>query len=395
MACDPDSRRDPRHGPPPDLQRRRLCTAALASAGVPACASSPRLAAEPLAAAERAVQAALADGRPLGAVLWIEREGEVFHRAWGRRSIEPAIEPALPDTVYDIASLTKPVTAVLAMRLVEAGALSLDDPLRRWWPALAAGPDVTLRHLLTHTSGLPASLPLDQPWQGGDAALELALAQPASHAPGSFFRYSDVGFILLGALIERAGASPLDRLATEQVLRPLRMTETRYRPLESLPLERIAPTEIDDGRPLRGVVHDPTARRMGGVAGHAGLFGTAADLARFARMVLGGGALDGARVLSAASIERMTSVQTLPGLPARRGLGWDIDSPYSRPRGKIWPAGRSFGHTGFTGCAMWIDPGSRSFYVVLSNRVHPRGGPSIVPLYEAIGTQAARAAGLQ
>ncbi len=379
---------------PPDARRRRLCQAALAATCVPAPAVQARLVAAPLVDAERAVRAALATGRPPGAVLWIERDGDVFHRAWGQRAVEPAAEAAELDTVYDIASLTKPVTAALVMRLAEERALSLDDPLRRWWPSIVAGEPVTVRHLLTHTAGLPASLPLDAPWQGSDRALDLALAQAPTHAPGSFFRYSDVGFILLGALVERVGGQPLDALAQAWVLQPLRMGDTRYRPLQSLPAARIAPTEFDGGRPLRGEVHDPTARRMGGVAGHAGLFGTAADMARFARMVLGGGELDGARVLASASVDQMTRVNTPSALAARRGLGWDIDSPYSRPRGKVWPAGRSFGHTGFTGCAMWIDPGSRSFYVLLSNRVHPRGGPSIVPLYEQIGTQAALAAGV-
>ncbi len=377
-----------------DAHRRRLCQAAVAATCLPACATPARLAAAPLVEAERAVLSAIATGRPPGAVLWIEREGDVFHRAWGHRALEPAAEAAEPDTVYDIASLTKPVTATLVMRLAEGGALSLDDPLRRWWPSMAAGDGVTVRHLLTHTSGLPASLPLDKPWQGSGTALDLALVQAPTHAPGGFFRYSDVGFILLGALVERVGGAPLDALASAWVLQPLRMADTRYRPLQHLPPARIAPTEFDGARLLRGEVHDPSARRMGGVAGHAGLFGTAADLARFARMVLGRGELDGARVLSAASIDQMTRVNTPAALTARRGLGWDIDSPYSRPRGKAWPAGRSFGHTGFTGCAMWIDPGSRSFYVVLSNRVHPRVGPSIVPLYEQVGTQAALAAGL-
>jgi CubicO group peptidase (beta-lactamase class C family) len=192
---------------------------------------------------------------------------------------------------------------------------------------------------------------------------------------------------------------PLAELAQQRLLRPLGMVDSGYLPLAGMAGmagmagSRIAPTQFEAGHLLRGEVHDPTARRMGGVAGHAGLFSTAADLARFVRMLLGGGALDGARVLAGDSVRAMTASQSPPEVTARRGFGWDIDSPYSRPRGTRYPPG-SFGHTGFTGCAMWIDPGSRSFYVLLSNRVHPRGNDSIVPLYGQVGTLAAKAAGL-
>jgi CubicO group peptidase (beta-lactamase class C family) len=269
------------------------------------------------------------------------------------------------------------------------------------------GPAITVGQLLTHTSGLPAGLPLQPAWTGLEPALLLAGTRVPTHPPGTFFRYSDVNFILLGQIAQRVSGQALDVLAHTLLFQPLGMRDSGYRPLTDpqawarVPLDRIAPTEWDGEigaapsaqRPgkamLRGQVHDPTARRMGGVAGHAGLFSTAADLARFARMLLQGGELDGVRVLSPQAVAQMTAVATPPVLPEQRSLGWDIDSPFSRARGQRYPLG-SFGHTGFTGCALWIDPFSRTFHVLLSNRVHPRTRESIVALYEQVGTLAAQ-----
>lgn len=390
-----------------DRQRRALCLLAASAASsramsAPAPAPNPDSAAAPafdpapLAELDRTLQAAVAAARPPGAVLWVEREREdgrrsVWHRAWGRLALQPAAEPLDPTAVYDAASLTKAVvTAPLVMRLVEQGRLAPDAPVQGLLGGgYRGGAGLTLRHLLTHSSGLPASLPLDHDWTGTAAAYRLARRQQPTHAPGTHFRYSDVNFILLGEIIERVAGEPLDRLAAAWIFEPLGMHDTLFRPLRRHAAARIAPTELVDGRPLRGEVHDPTARRMGGVAGHAGMFSTAADLARYARCLLGGGALDGVRLLQPSSVAAMTTVASPPALAARRGLGWDIDSPYSRPRGKTWPK-TSFGHTGFTGCVLWVDPGSRSFYVLLSNRVHPVTGDSIVPLYEAVGTLAGR-----
>jgi CubicO group peptidase (beta-lactamase class C family) len=248
---------------------------------------------------------------------------------------------------------------------------------------------------------------LQPAWNGPEAALALAATRTPTHPPGTFFRYSDVNFILLGQIAQRLTGQTLDALAHEWIFRPLGMRDSGFRPLADpqawarVLLERIAPTEWDGeigaasppppGTPmLRGQVHDPTARRMGGVAGHAGLFSTAADLARFARMVLQGGELEGVRVLSAQAVARMTAVATPAQVPELRSLGWDIDSPFSRARGRIYPRG-SFGHTGFTGCSLWIDPFSRTFHVLLSNRVHPRTRDSIVAVYEQVATLAAQA----
>jgi CubicO group peptidase (beta-lactamase class C family) len=349
-----------------------------------------------LARLHQGLDAAIAARRLPGATLWVERLGRRPHQAvFGLRAWEPEPEPLAMDAVFDVASLTKPVvTGLLAAQLLEQGRLRLDDPVRLHLERFGEGRDhaqaVQVRHLLTHSSGLPAILPLDPPWQGDEAALALALAATPTDPPGRVFRYSDVNYILLGRLIESVAGQALDRLAAARIFEPLGMHDSGFKPRHAA--SRLVPTTFEAGRMLRGVVHDPAARRMGGVAGHAGLFSTAADLARLARAMLGGGRLDGQRVLSEAAIAAMTRNAAPAGLPAR-GLGWDIDSPYSRPRGTVYPAGRSFGHTGFTGCALWLDPASESFYVFLSNRVHPRGSDSIVSLYEEVGTWAARAAG--
>jgi uncharacterized protein YbbC (DUF1343 family) len=203
------------------------------------------------------------------------------------------------------------------------------------------------------------------------------------------FRYSDVNFILLGEVVQRVSGRNLAEFAAAEIFRPLKMQTTSYSP-KSAQLPRIAPTQQAAEGMLRGKVHDPTARRMGGVAGHAGVFTTASDLARFARMLLNEGELEGVRLFKPETVKLMTSVQSAEQVLSRRGLGWDIDSPYSRPRGALFPLG-SFGHTGWTGAALWIDPFSRTFWILLSNRVHPDGKGNTLPLYFTLGTLAAEA----
>ncbi|MGW8258384.1 MAG: serine hydrolase, partial [Thermoguttaceae bacterium] len=208
--------------------------------------------------------------------------------------------------------------------------------------------------------------------------------------PGTAFKYSDINFILLGEITRRVAKMPLNVFVEREIFCPLKMNDTCYLPPQEK-LARIAPTEAIGGQaPLRGVVHDPTARKMGGVAGHAGLFTTAADLARYARMMLNLGKLDGVRIFKPETVKLMTSVQSPPEVQARRGLGWDIDSPYNGPRGKIFPRG-SYGHTGFTGGSLWIDPFSKTFVIFLSNRVHPDGKGNVLALRRKLGTLAAEA----
>jgi len=365
-----------------------------------ACAHKPSLAPAPLAEADRAMQA-MVDARQMpGGQLWIERAGARHHRAYGQRATEPVAEPLDEATVFDAASLTKAVvTATLVQILREQGRLDVEAPLQHYLPD-CGGTDkaaITLRHLLTHSSALPASLPGNGAgnWSGIADALRIACALPLDGTPGGQFRYSDINFILLGAFVAQQSGHPLEVFARQALFEPLGMASSGYLPLQRFPAARIAPTQkMPDGSVLRGEVHDPTARKMGGVAGHAGLFTTSADLARYARMLLKGGVTeDGRRLLSADSVALLTTPQSPAGLPVR-SLGWDIDTAYSRPRGKVYPKGSGFGHTGFTGCAMWLDPASQSFFILLANRVHPGGPTNTLPLYEQLGSLAAQAAGL-
>lgn len=382
-----------------------IAASALALSALLAGCAAPGLAPAPLHEADAAVERFIAQGQLPGATLWIERVGHgSHHRAFGRRAVDPALEPLDEATVFDAASLTKPVvTATLVQLLRERGELDVEAPLQHYLPD-CGGVDkagITLRQLLTHSSGLPAGLPRNGAgdWAGAEAAERLACDLPLAAPPGTQFRYSDLNFLLLGRIVERVSGMTLDRLADQALFQPLGMADSGFLPLRRLSAARIAPTEHLGGPPgedrvLRGEVHDPTARKMGGVAGHAGLFTTTADLARFARMLLSGGvAEDGRRLLSAESVALLTTPQSPAALPEQRGMGWDIASPYARPRGSLYPA-TSFGHTGFTGCAVWLDPASRSFFVLLSNRVHPALGTNVLPLYGELGTLAARAAGV-
>ena len=230
-------------------------------------------------------------------------------------------------------------------------------------------------------------------WRGWAAAIQTICGERLQNPPGEVFRYSDLNFILLGEIVQRVARQPLSEFVSAQIYTPLKMKDTGYLPPDAK-LSRVAPTEIVDGRLLRGIVHDPTARRMGGVAGNAGVFTTAADLAQFARMLLNGGELDGARLFKPETIRLMTTVQTPASMEARRGLGWDIDSEYSAPRGDLFSAD-SYGHTGWTGASLWIDPVSRTFVIFLSNRNHPDGQGDVAELRRRLGTLAAEAAGVQ
>jgi CubicO group peptidase (beta-lactamase class C family) len=345
---------------------------------------------------DHAIDRVIGERRMPGAVFHLERAGMAYQKAFGKYSYEDGAAAVTPATVFDAASLTKIVaTAPSVMLLAEDGRIALDAPLVRYLPECAGqGRDpITVRHLLTHTSGLPAGLPATPAWQGLARALELACSRTPTDAPGTAFRYSDVNYILLGELVRRVSGQPLDRFAKERIFTPLAMRDSGFVPLRSFQAARIAPTQRLAGEGLRllqGEVHDPTARRMDGVAGSAGLFTTAHDLARFARMLLAGGELDGVRVLSRDSVRLMTTAQTGPAIVAQRGMGMDIDSPFARPRGKLFPVG-SYGHTGFTGCILWIDPASGTFYVLLSNRVYPDDQKNILDLYTLLGTLSAEA----
>jgi len=338
------------------------------------------------------IEQAIAEDQIPGAVLLVGRPGGILHfKAYGRRALEPEPEAMTPDTIFDAASLTKVVaTTPAVMRLFEQGKLRLNDRVTQYLPEFQGGSsDITLRHLLTHFSGLRPDLDLRPPWSGHDTGIRLALIDEPVAPPGVRFLYSDINFILLGAIVERLSGRGLDEFVSEQVWRPLGMKDTLFRPPAEL-AGRIAPTEIVEGRLLRGVVHDPTCRYMGGVAGHAGMFTTAADLARFAEMMLGQGEREGVRVFSPAVVEKFTTPQSPPDQPILRGLGWDMDSPYSGNRGELFPLG-SYGHTGFTGTSLWIDPVSRTYVILLANSVHPYLRPAITSLRGRVATAVAAA----
>jgi uncharacterized protein YbbC (DUF1343 family) len=344
------------------------------------------------AALDAATEQAIHDGLIPGAVIIIGHDGKIVHRkAYGARALIPAREPATLDTIYDIASLTKVVaTTPAVMKLYEQGKIKIDDPVTAYLPEFQGGKSaITIRNLMTHYSGLRPDLDIDPAWTGYDTGIRKALIDRPAGPPGMTFVYSDINFELLGEIIRRVSGKPLDQFAREQIFEPLGMRETNFKPAASL-TARIAPTEIDaaTGKPWRGVVHDPTARYMGGVAGHAGVFSTADDLARYAQMMLD------RRFFAPATVELFTSPASPPDQPILRGLGWDIDSPYSSNRGDIFPRGASYGHTGFTGPALWIDPASKSFVVIMTNRVHPKGGHSINEWRRNIATITARGLGL-
>jgi uncharacterized protein YbbC (DUF1343 family)/CubicO group peptidase (beta-lactamase class C family) len=364
-----------------------------------ACKTSPpaRPAAAPfyapkLAEMDAAIDRAIADQKCPGGVLWLEHRGVTYLKAYGHRALVPVEEPMTEDTIFDLASLTKVVACTPAMMLlIERGQVKLDEPVKTYIPEFDVQDreSITVRQLMTHTSGMRGDIETKTDWHGQQAAIEKACVEKLQGAPGSAFRYSDINFFLLGEIVQRVSHTPLEEFVAREVYRPLKMADTGYLPPQEK-LARIAPTEVVNGVPYRGVVHDPTARHMGGVAGHAGLFSTAADLARYARMLLNHGSLDGVRIFKPETVELMTSVQSPDSLSARRGLGWDIDSGYSGPRGKLFPIG-SYGHTGWTGTSIWIDPFSQTFVIFLSNRNHPSESGNVGALRAKLGTLAAEA----
>ncbi|MGZ8899125.1 MAG: serine hydrolase, partial [Limisphaerales bacterium] len=356
-----------------------------------AAASPGRFHTEKLAEIDDAIGQNISSNKLPGGVLWLEREGVTYRKAYGNRAVFPKREAMTEDTIFDAASLTKVIaTAPSIMILVERGQIELEEPVATYLPALTNNKTaITMRHLLTHTSGLRPGIPRDPDWTGYDKAIALACAETPTHSPGSSFRYSDINFILLGHIVAQVSRKSLDEFAAENIFNPLKMADTGFRPTKNQ-FGRIAPTVRSGNEVLRGTVHDPTARRMGGIAGHAGLFTTASDLARFARCMLNEGELDGTRILRPETARLMRSVQTPQEMQVRRGLGWDIDSPYAGPRGDHLPVG-SFGHTGWTGTSLWMDPFSRTFVIFLSNRNHPDESGSVLQLRNRIGTLAAEA----
>ncbi len=327
-----------------------------------------------LSGVDAAASDAVASGDIPGVVVLVGRGDEILlHRAYGSRRVVPDRAPMTTDTIFDIASLTKPVGTTLAvLSLVERRKIDLDAPLGRYLKEFrgAAFKEVTIHRILSHSAGL-AAYPGNGVVTAGFPGAAAAIARlPLDYPPGTTFQYSDTGFILLGEVVRRVSGERLDHYLTRVFFRPLGLRDTGFNPRAAL-RPRIAPTEWANSHMLQGVVHDPRARLLGGVAGHAGIFSTAADLARICRMLLHEGTLGGHRFLKPETVRLMWELT--PDGNGTRALGWDVSSAYSRTMAPFFPIG-SVGHTGFTGTAIWIDPPTRTYMIVLTNRVHPNGG---------------------
>jgi serine-type D-Ala-D-Ala carboxypeptidase len=326
------------------------------------------------------IETSIANGHYPGAVILIGHRGKIIYRGvFGNKRLLPNAAPMRFDTIFDIASLTKVmVTTTAIMQLVEQGKIDIDKPVAAYWPQFAAQNknSVTIRELLTHTSGLPAGI-INQPILSNKSDSLKRIAQlRLVNPPGTKFLYSDVGFIVLAYLVEVISKEPIDIYAKNHIFKPLNMTTTFFAPKKAL-RDRIAPTELIDNKLRWGEVHDPLAYSLGGVSGNAGVFSTANDLGRYAQSLLDGGKLPQFKnrdtitnhFLSPLSITKMTTPQTPSNLVDIRGFGWDIDSPYSN-RGILFTT-RSYGHTGWTGTSIWIDPVTQTWIVILTSRTHP------------------------
>ena len=360
--------------------------AACAAAAEPAALDVQRL-----KAIDAVVAEGIAQGEMPGCVVCIGcRDGIAFLRAFGNRQIEPTAQPMTTDTLFDLASLTKPLaTATAVMTLIDAGKLAPDDTVAQHLPEFGSQgkQQITVAQLLTHTAGLTPDNPLGDYAAGPAAAWKHICNRRLISEPGTEFAYSDVGYIVLGKLVERIGGQPLDVYCQQHVFGPLAMSQTGFRPAADA-RQHAAPTEQRDKVWLKGTVHDPRAAALGGVAGHAGLFSTATDLARYARALLNTPPLtqDPPPLLSAKTRRLMIAPRRVPG--GLRTFGWDMQTGYSGNRGEGFSAA-AFGHGGFTGTALWIDPERDLFVIFLSNRLHPDGRGSVNGIAGRIGTIAA------
>ena len=354
---------------------------------------------EYLEQADKAINDAIADHKCPGAVLLVgTADKTVYLKAYGHRALQPQPVPMTTDTIFDLASLSKSVgCAPSAMILVERGKIDVHQKAAHYLPGFGnhGKEEITVEELLLHRAGLIADDPIEDYKDGRTSAFAAMDQSTPRWKPNTHYTYSDVSFITLGRIVEAASGEPLDKFAAENLFQPLGMSDTAYNPPESW-RPRIAPTQMRDGHWMIGEVHDPRAYAMGGVAGHAGLFSTAQDLATFCQMILHNGELNGHRVMSEATVKMWTETHNLPAKEdsdeiAGRTYGFDVDTPYSGPRGDRFERGTTFGHTGFTGTAFWIDPRHKCFYILLTNSVHPDGKGNVLALRRKVGTLAAEA----
>jgi len=352
---------------------------------------------------DRVIEKAIGQKQIPGAVLLVMRDNcIVYRKAYGFRQIYPEKRPMRVETVFDLASLTKPLaTATSLMILLEQGRIRLLDKVKLYIPAFTPWivdsteekSDVRIIHLLTHTSGLPPYAPVDELKKrfgspAPDSLIHYIATVKRHHAPGTYFKYSCLNFITLQHIIERISGRTLQDFSKKNIFKPLGMEHTDYKPSATADC---APTQLlDDGTLLQGIVHDPLARvMMDCISGNAGLFSTADDLALFSAMMLNMGSFNGTRILSAASVRTMTS------LPAGyekfgRGLGWDLNSAYSSNQGDLFGS-QTYGHTGYTGTSLIIDPETRTGVIFLTNRVHPHDKGSVVRLRSLVANMVAAA----
>lgn len=355
----------------------------------------PQLNEEQLAPVALVVEKTIRDGKISGAVVLIGNRGKVIYRqAFGYRSFAPEKIGMTTDTIFDLASLTKAVaTTTAVIQLVEMGKLRLDNPVARYWPAFKAKRKghITVRELLTHYSGLRPALNLKPNWSGYKTAMKKIIAERPLYSPGKNYMYSDINFEILGELVRRVSGKTLDEYCSTYIFKPLGMNDTLFKPPAVLH-ERIAPTHYNNGKMLCGSVHDPTCSTMGGVSGHAGLFSTADDLSIFAQMLLNKGDMNGVKILRPQTVEQMTIPQSPLNKTKLRGLGWDIEAPLCSNRDELLPVG-AYGHLGYTGTSIWIDPVTETYVIVLTNRVYPDGKGDVKELRDLIKSIVAGALG--
>ncbi|WP_020474023.1 serine hydrolase domain-containing protein [Zavarzinella formosa] len=341
-----------------------------------------------------ATEAAIKRGDCPGAVVLVLRANEVIYRkAFGNRRLHPEIAPMTIDGIFDMASLTKPVaTGTAIMLLHERGKIAFDDKIIKYWPEFGAnGKDkITVEQLLTHTSGLLADNAAADYKMGREEAMKRIAALKLDNPPGEKFKYSDVGFITLGILVEKIAGETLDAFTRKNVFEPLGMKDSGYVPAKELQARAVPTAKAGDDW-LQGKVHDPRADALGGVAGHAGLFSTADDMAIYAKMLLNGGKHAGKQFLSEKSVKEMTEPLTVPG--GARSRAWDVDTSYSSPRGDLFGKRDGFGHTGFTGTSLWVDRPSDTAVIILTNRVHISEKVQVTGLRRQIATIVAEVVG--
>ena len=359
----------------------------------------PAKAAEKLDAAKLdriadAVQAAVKKGDCPGAVVLVFHGDEVVYRTvFGNGQLSPGPKPMAVDGVFDMASLTKPVaTATAIMLLHERGKIAFADPVAKHWPEFAANgkEKVTVEQLLVHTSGLLADNAVADYRMGKAEALKRIAALKLEQPPGEKFKYSDVGFITLGVVVEKITGESLDAFTSKNIFEPLGMKDSGFLPSKELQARAVPTAKVGDEW-LQGRVHDPRASALGGVAGHAGLFSTADDMAIYAKMLLNGGKHAGKPFLSEKSVAAMTEPLTVPG--GARSRGWDVDTAYSAPRGTLFGKRDGFGHTGFTGTSLWVDRPSQTAVIILASRLQISEKAQVTALRRQIADIVAEAVG--